>query len=499
MKLPVSIPRGSTRRPLVLAALTSLVGAAGAQSLKTVPNTAELIAHLKNPTAPADPRVAFPGLDPLPPLDFHPLEENPLTAQPLLLDQLPFGISFDIPAFGSNPFVNGMPYRPLEAPPNETDYIVDRVAAVRLGKALFWDMQLGSDGVQACASCHFHAGADDRVKNQLNPGTNAGDSSLQVKGPNQSLTASDFPFHELVDPNTQGEPLLNPSNVRRDSNDVTSSMGVRFRQFVDIPTPGANAFISGTLPLALRPDNGQVQNDPFGAAFQGLRRVEPRNTPTILSASNNYDNFWDGRARHEFNGGSPFGASDPFSHVFVNGPTGLVATRPLIALSSLASQATGPALSDFEMSFRGRSWAKIGKKLLQSGVTPLANQLVDPNDSVLGPLSNQRTTPGMPGLNVSYATLIEQAFAPQFWANTTQHLNLRADAADAFDGQRLVIAPGAAVATSRIELTQKEANFALFFGLSVQVYTAILLPNDTPFDRFHDADRKSTRLNSSHT
>src|SRR5437867_5899580 len=40
------------------------------------------------------------------------------------------------------------------------------LAAQQLGKALFWDMQVGSDG-QSCASCHFHAGADDRAKNQL--------------------------------------------------------------------------------------------------------------------------------------------------------------------------------------------------------------------------------------------------------------------------------------------------------------------------------------------
>ena len=39
-----------------------------------------------------------------------------------------------------------------------------------LGKALFWDMQVGSDGIQACASCHFRAGADPRSRNQLSPG-----------------------------------------------------------------------------------------------------------------------------------------------------------------------------------------------------------------------------------------------------------------------------------------------------------------------------------------
>jgi len=32
----------------------------------------------------------------------------------------------------------------------------------------FLDTAIGSDG-QACASCHFHAGADSRSKNQLNP------------------------------------------------------------------------------------------------------------------------------------------------------------------------------------------------------------------------------------------------------------------------------------------------------------------------------------------
>ena len=30
-------------------------------------------------------------------------------------------------------------------------------------------MQVSSDNLMACASCHFHAGADNRVKNQLNP------------------------------------------------------------------------------------------------------------------------------------------------------------------------------------------------------------------------------------------------------------------------------------------------------------------------------------------
>jgi cytochrome c peroxidase len=42
-----------------------------------------------------------------------------------------------------------------------------RVEIDYLGKALFWDMQLSSDGRVACATCHFHALADHRAQNQL--------------------------------------------------------------------------------------------------------------------------------------------------------------------------------------------------------------------------------------------------------------------------------------------------------------------------------------------
>jgi len=43
----------------------------------------------------------------------------------------------------------------------------DQQTLVVLGKALFWDMQVGSDGRTACGTCHFHAGADHRARNQL--------------------------------------------------------------------------------------------------------------------------------------------------------------------------------------------------------------------------------------------------------------------------------------------------------------------------------------------
>jgi len=63
----------------------------------------------------------------------------------------------------------------LSAPPDPSGlslFVQDRMALLQMGKALFWDMQVGSDGIQACASCHFHAGADNRIKNQISPGIN---------------------------------------------------------------------------------------------------------------------------------------------------------------------------------------------------------------------------------------------------------------------------------------------------------------------------------------
>jgi len=52
-------------------------------------------------------------------------------------------------------------------PDNLADFVKDRKAALALGKAFFSDMQVGSDGVQSCATCHFQAGGDVRARNQV--------------------------------------------------------------------------------------------------------------------------------------------------------------------------------------------------------------------------------------------------------------------------------------------------------------------------------------------
>ena len=443
------------------------------------------------------------------------------------------------------------PQEEFEKPVNENMFIVDRGAAEILGKALFWDMQVGSDGIQACGTCHFVAGVDHRTKNQLNPNTEAviPDHTLQVAGPNQDVTADMFPFHEVQNPllPSEGDPN---QVVLRDSNDVMSSMGVsEMTEFVDVLV-GADGFHDPFMGVAaLKPDVGNPIPEPIEAFIDSegnkLRRVEPRHTPTMHGAAFFMDVFWDGRARTNFNGGSVFGAADPGFHVHVNSGGSLMplyspeeetleAEVPLegwtegeapirIKFSGLASQATGPPLSEFEMAFRGRNWQKLGKKLLQEGVTPLANQLVDSTDSRLGAYSNQGgancdladTEEGKPGLCISYKDLIELAFEPALWNNVEQHLagsavptdcDHRAEAIEAeemgleleadelasecdpFDGYVVEAAVGAADASDTDQFTQMESNFALFFGLGVQLYEELLIPDDTPFDRFFDVN-----------
>ncbi|RJR34728.1 MAG: cytochrome C peroxidase [Deltaproteobacteria bacterium] len=341
-------------------------------------------------------------------------------------------------------------------------------AAIALGKALFWDMQVGSDG-QACASCHFQAGADNRFRNQINPGLNAGDVTFQVAGPNLRVFAADFPFTQPVLPDEPVDPVDNP--LVRSINDVMSSMGVFFTAFVDIII-GANAGPGF-------PDLGTFTPDPvFHVNAKNTRRVEPRNTPTTINAVFNFSNFWDGRARNIFNGVNPFGELDPDARIFVNdaGP-GLTPEIARIPDASLASQAVGPPLSDFEMSFAGRTFPDLGNKMLQAALQPLAGQPVAADDSVFGlpnavgvnlvdpvdGLLSGAANPITPGENL-YVTLIKQAFQPRYW-----------------DSAATVILP---VAGGTQVFTQMEANFSLFWGLAVQLYEATLRSDDTKFDQF---------------
>ncbi|TFH19811.1 MAG: cytochrome C peroxidase, partial [Myxococcales bacterium] len=343
-------------------------------------------------------------------------------------------------------------------PSELTRFVRNRTAAERLGKALFWDMQLGSDGIQACASCHFHAGADSRRTNTINPGLIAGDTVFDLHGlPNQPLVDADFPFHKLANAN-------DTNSVISDANDVAGSMGVTLSQFLDV------------IPGSAEDDCAEALDPLFNVAGTNVRRVTGRNTPSNLNSVFNFRNFWDGRASFFFNGVDPFGPRNPDARILEKAfLTGFVfPVSVLIDNASLASQAVGPPLSDVEMSCVGRTWPKIGKKMLS--LQPLAKQVVSPTDSLLGPLASSATDPGAKGLATSYRALIEEAFDPDYW-------NSNVVVTYALDGSHIISPPTGAPLTTD-EYTMMEANFSLIFGLAVQLYEATLVSDDAPFDRF---------------
>ncbi len=355
---------------------------------------------------------------------------------------------------------------PVPRPANIGRYIKDQTAAIALGKALFWDQQVGSDG-QACASCHFQGGADSRSKNQLNPGFRAvpSDTTFQLAGghgPNYQLAPNDFPFHKLAVPDDQN------STVLFDTNDITSSQGVRNFTFTGI-NPNSNF------------DKGKSNPDPvFNVGGVNVRRVEPRNTPSVINAVFNFRNFWDGRARNEFNGATPIGKLDPGAKVLyiptLGQPPELVSltdgSHPELELnnSSLASQAVGPPLSDLEMSYGGRTFPLVGRKMIPR--QPLAIQPVTPDDSVLGSLSKWPST----GLTKTYGDMIRDAFQSEWW-DSSYVIQINRD------GSISMLPPqGSGLADN--QFTMMEFNFSLFWGLAIQAYETTLVADDSRVDQF---------------
>jgi cytochrome c peroxidase len=372
------------------------------------------------------------------------------------------------------------------APPtNLNDFVANETALLKLGKALFWDMQLGSDGIQACASCHFHAGADNRSKNQVSPGLLAQedrDFSAALGGaPNFQLMTDDFPLRQLSDPNCREDAAVSTqcpaggSTVDSDTNDVISSQGV-FSSALIATVPGQAA------------DDVMSVEDPDGFKVGGInvRRVEPRNAPTVINAIFNKLQFWDGRAKEVFNGVNIQGAADTNAFVYkAPNPNTLMQVQIGLNNSSLASLVTGPPLSPFEMSADGRTHPEIGMKFLRrSGkklgtLRPLAKQLVHPQDSVLG--SDSRSP--QPGLKInSYDNLMTQAFKSDWW-QANKNIQVNPDGTHTIVQQHAV---GHQLPENVFELRQW--NFSLFAGLAMQKYMSTLASDDTPFDKFQAGD-----------
>ena len=323
----------------------------------------------------------------------------------------------------------------IPKPTNLVQYVKDEVVAVKLGKALFWDMQAGGDGKSSCASCHNAAGVDHRIRNTLNP---HGSADYLV---NAVVTASMFPVKTSL---------------------VVGSAGVRQTTFTGLADPlQANSGFPADMGIP-------VPDAVFKLGGANSRQVTERQAPSVINSVYYFRSNWDGSAREAFNGVNKAGttpdAGNPkLVQVGLNGLLSLVSVG--LNNSSLASQAVGPVNSPVEMSFKGRTFAQLGKKLLHPAVVPLGSQMVATDDSSLGQMSNGLNQ----GLNTRYADMVSQAFQPRWW-NSSQCV----------DADKLPVADSAGCPNS---FKVMEANFSLFWGVAIQLYQASLIADDTPFDR----------------
>ncbi|GAB3650279.1 cytochrome c peroxidase [Ramlibacter alkalitolerans] len=352
------------------------------------------------------------------------------------------------------------------------EFVINREAAIALGKALFWDTRVGSDNKTACASCHFSAGADKRVKNQVNPGTQRMTKDLQLPdpdftfqlmpGPNYQLQPTDFPLTKF----RAGTAGNNPSN-RIDINDVTSSQGSFNGDFVDVaPDNKKGTEMTETCTYTLDPDAFH-----YGAV--NTRQVQARNAPTVINAAFNFRNFWDGRAKNIYNGGDPFGPHNPNALVWKIQDGRMQQVKVTLPTSALASQASGPALSETEMSCASRTFAQLGQKML--GMRILANQVISPTDSVLSKFVTDRNNPP------KYRDLVEKAFNPAYWMWPTVDITEK----DAKKIASMDLKKKAKKAKKfKFTTGQMEANFSLFFALSIQLYEQTLISDDSRFDQW---------------
>lgn len=358
------------------------------------------------------------------------------------------------------------------------EFVVDKAAAIQLGKALFWEQRVGSDNKTACASCHFQAGADNRITNQMNPAQIAGDNLFATggvwSGPNYKLTPADFPLVKHADINDAGTIIF-------DNNDVSGSQGVFGSTFNTVSPNGKKDACTGINDALAHGGTG------FSVGGVNVRRVTGRNAPSVINAVFNFRNFWDGRANNVFNGGDPFGMRNAQPLVWKMDGGTLRNVSVQLSSSSLASQASGPPLSNVEMSCAGRAFIDIGKRLLDEKI--LATQSIAPSDGVLGAYAAKPPT---------YSQLIRKAFNPAYWSYAGD-LTLPGSVGLDFQSmdlpqQRTALEKSGMPRPAKYVTNQMEANFALFFGIAIQMYESTLVSDDSPFDRFAEGDRGALTL-----
>ncbi len=364
------------------------------------------------------------------------------------------------------------------------EFIADVDAAEALGKAFFWEMQAGSDfevtGTgqntiargTACASCHYRNGADARNRHTtriphvvwdqytLHPKHNQLGLDTQQPYPVETLATQDF---KVVDHRPAGKYSL-----------IVGSQGVAPRIFGGFKDESSW--------------KSEVSSDrttkwiPEWKMFGKRRQITTRNSPSVINAGFSDRLFHDGRAESTFNGFSIFGDADPREVIHrvkltpVRDANGRITNDPprpeivpvKIALTkaALASQAVGPIVNEVEMSYAGRQFPNVAYKLLDAKV--LGFQDVKPTDSLLSryPVGQGHL------LGITYRELIQRAFRAEWWD----------DSDPLIAGQTPLTLLKECTADGDPIGPLMEGNFSLYWGLSIMLYEASLVSNQSPFD-----------------
>ncbi len=292
--------------------------------------------------------------------------------------------------------------------------------------------------------------------------------AIPVTGPGLPSEVLD-PIRTLIELGNAGL-LLSEEAIPADGTDLTTSLA-QARQVVGSRVGNREAAMAAELVKAAAAAPQEIPDGEFL-----LRAVNERNAPTVVNAALHDRLFHDGRAASVFNGydhlGDDAGRDGIGKWALRNGVWRRVFVR--IPNAALASQSTAPLLSD-EMSWFGRQYHHVARKLLNHTPRPLADQTVSMADSVLGPYVTPQ--PGSQlgkGLNVSYRDLIRRAFRAEFWSDLPTPRVGEHDAPTGTD----------------LKLTQIEANFPLFWGLALMAYQQTLVSDQSEMDQILDKTRR---------
>lgn len=314
---------------------------------------------------------------------------------------------------------------------------------------------------------------------------------------------------------------------------IVGSTGVEPRHFKNVncsPVPNAAEWVAeesiGCDPKGLngtRAEHLMFIDDRDADNPRHYRQITARNSPTIINSGFSDRLFHDGRAESTFNGFSIFGDRDHREVIYRSQPLtdsggrlrldddelplygSPVPVRIALTKAALASQAVGPIVNDVEMSYTGRTFPHVACRMLDKNI--LEFQHVSPMDSHLGQLVQryehvEAASSGEKcgrGIKLTYRELIQKAFRREWWDVATREYDKIAEVANQSEADREdykdqirnrvpleLVSNGFAGAEHADETvyqgTLMQANFPLYWGLSIMMYESSLVSNDAPFD-----------------